>query len=125
MNARRVAATAAVAFGLSFPGSSEAAPVLFQAAGPNSASIQATVDLFRAALGTPNNANAPGPLSSGRREINWDGGGATSTAVAGPSFNGFQTTRGALFTTPGTGFAQSPLVETTGPGDQTLSELVG
>ena len=125
MSVRRVAATAAVAFGLCFPVRSEAAPMLFQAAGPNSASIQATVDLFRAALGNPNNANAPGPLTSGRREINWDGGGATTTALAGPSFAGFQTTRGALFTTPGTGFAQSPLVETVGASDQTLSELVG
>jgi hypothetical protein len=35
------------------------------------ASIQPTVDAFRAALGNPNNVNAAGPLSGGRREINW------------------------------------------------------
>ena len=50
------------------------APVVFQAAGPNAASIQSSVDAFRAALGIPNNGNNPGPLSHGRREINWDGG---------------------------------------------------
>ena len=53
-------------------------PVVFQAAGPTAASIQSSVDAFRAALGDPNNANAPGPLASGRREINWDGGGGTT-----------------------------------------------
>ena len=50
-------------------------PSVFQAAGPTAASIQSTVDAFRAALGEPNNANTPGPLAIGRREINWDGGG--------------------------------------------------
>ena len=50
-------------------------PVVFQAAGPNVESIQSSVDGFRTALGGPNNGNAPGPLASGRREINWDGGG--------------------------------------------------
>ncbi len=44
-------------------------PTVFQAAGPSAASIQSTVDLFRAALGAVNNANNPGPLASGRREI--------------------------------------------------------
>ena len=85
-------------------------PIVFQAAGPTVASIQGTVDAFRAALGNPNNGNAPGPLASGRREINWDGGGNNqTTAVAGNPFAGFQITRGALFTTPdGTGFVQAP-----------------
>jgi hypothetical protein len=85
-------------------------PIVFQAAGPTVESIQGTVDEFRAALGDPNNGNAPGPLGSGRREINWDGGGNNqSTAVAGNPFAGFQITRGALFTTPdGTGFVQAP-----------------
>jgi len=85
-------------------------PIVFQAAGPTAASIQSTVDAFRAALGNPNNLNAPGPLATGRREINWDGGGNNqNTAVAGNPFAGFQITRGALFTTPdGTGFVQAP-----------------
>jgi hypothetical protein len=71
------------------------------------ASIQDTVDIFRAVLGNPNNGNAPGPLDSGRREINWDGGGNT-TSVSGTSFDGFLNIRGARFTTPGTGFIQAP-----------------
>src|SRR5512145_211817 len=83
------------------------APLVFQAAGPTIESIQGTVDEFRAALGDPNNANAPGPLTSGRREINWDGGGAATTISETP-FAGFLVIRGALFTTPGSGFVQAP-----------------
>ena len=43
-----------------------------QAAGPNAAAIQSAVDAYRAGLGTLN-ANNPGSVGSGRREINWDG----------------------------------------------------
>src|SRR5262245_54262455 len=46
-------------------------PLVFQAAGVTAASIQSTVDAYRAALGDPNNGNNPGPLADGRREINW------------------------------------------------------
>jgi hypothetical protein len=84
------------------------APAVFQAAGPNAASIQATVDAFRAALGGDNNGNVGGPLGSGRREINWDGGGSTATSPAPTPFAGFLNTRGGLFTTTGTGFVQAP-----------------
>jgi len=83
-------------------------PTVFQAAGPDAASIQATVDAFRIELGEVNNGNAPGPLASGRREINWDGGGSTATAIATTPFAGFLNTRGALFVTPGSGFVQAP-----------------
>jgi hypothetical protein len=85
-------------------------PKVFQAAGPTAASIQGTVDAYRAALGNPNNANNPGPLASGRREINWDGAGGvdmTTTAPVTP-FNVFLNTRGSQFTTPGTGLSQAP-----------------
>ena len=84
-------------------------PVVFQAAGPNAASIQSTVDAFRAALGNPNNGNAAGVLTSGRREINWDGGGANDTTTAPVTpFNVFLDTRGGQFTTPGMGLSQAP-----------------
>jgi len=84
-------------------------PVVFQAAGPTVASIQSSVDAYRAALGNPNNGNAPGPLASGRREINWDGGGANQTTdVPVTPFNVFLNTRGGQFTTPGTGLSQGP-----------------
>ncbi len=84
-------------------------PVVFQAAGPTADSIEGTVDEFRAALGEPNNGNTAGPLTSGRREINWDGGGgvdATTDPVT--PFNVFLNTRGGQFTTPGVGLSQAP-----------------
>lgn len=83
-------------------------PAVFQASGPSVASIQVTVDEFRFALGAANNGNAPGPLPSGRREINWDGGGSMATSLAATPFAGFLLTRGALFATPGSGFVQAP-----------------
>src|SRR5262245_47479899 len=85
-------------------------PIIFQAAGPSADSIQSTVDAFRAALGDPNNANNPGPLTSGRREINWDGGNPNVLDITPPvtPFNVFQNTRGAQFTTPGIGLSQAP-----------------
>ncbi len=84
-------------------------PTVFQAAGPTIASIQGTVDAFRAALGEPNNANNPGPLATGRREINWDGGGGVDATTAPVTpFNVFLNTRGGQFTTPGTGLSQAP-----------------
>lgn len=85
------------------------AVTIFSDSGANVASITDTVDAFRAALGDPNNANNPGPLAAGRREINWDGGGPPvidGTAPVTP-FTVFQNTRGATFTTPGTGLTQA------------------
>jgi len=82
---------------------------VFQAAGPSAASIQSTVDQFRAALGTVNNANNSGQVS-GRREINWDGGSATNaaTTLSGTALTAFLNTRGANITTRGSGFVQAP-----------------
>ncbi len=84
-------------------------PAVFQAAGPNVASIQSAIADFRAALGDPNNLNATTELAVGRREINWDG--AVPTDVTTPPVNPFNTflnTRGAQFTTPGVGLSQAP-----------------
>ena len=100
---------------------------VFQAAGPNPVppnteqSIQSTVDAFRAAFGGLNNGNTPGPLLSGRREINWDGGGgAAGTTDPATPFNDFVTIRGARFTTPGGGLSQAPPA---GGPDGGLAEL--
>ena len=91
------------------PSTDFVAPAVFQAAGPTAASIQSMVDAYRAALGAPNNGNAAGPLTSGRREINWDGGGGVDATTAPVTpFNVFLNTRGAQFTTPGTGLSQAP-----------------
>ena len=84
------------------------APIVFQGAGPNTSSIQGLVDQFRLALGGINNASNPGPLPTGRREINWDGGGS-ATSVEPTPFTGFFNSRGALFLTPGSGFVQAPV----------------
>jgi hypothetical protein len=56
-------------------------PTVFQAAGPSAASIQSTVDQYRAALGAVNNGNNPGQ-TSGHREINWDGGSPTNATTS-------------------------------------------
>ncbi len=79
-----------------YSGKEFVAPRVFQAAGPTISSIQGSVDQFRVALGA-------------KREINWDGNGSSVTATFSTPFDGFQVSRGALFTTPGTGFVQAPL----------------
>src|SRR6478672_3974052 len=88
---------------------SQQTPLVFQAAGPDAASIQSTVDAFRAALGD-NHGNNPGPLEKGRREINWDGGSPNVLATTAPvnPFLVFLNTRGSQFTTPGLGLSQAP-----------------
>jgi len=85
-------------------------PRVFQAAGTKADSIQSSVDAFRAALGNPNNLNNPGPLQSGRREINWDGGNPNVLDTTPPvtPFNTFLNTRGSQFKTPGLGLSQAP-----------------
>jgi hypothetical protein len=85
-----------------------AAPILFSAAGVNAAGIQATVDAFRGALG-PLNPNVAGSFGSGRREINWDG---VPDIFAAPNnlpanFFNVNSPRGAVLSTPGTGFQVS------------------
>ncbi len=108
MNTRRsisaflAAAVAVLSFGTT------QAQTVFQAAGPNAASIQGAVDQFRAAIGGANNGNAPGPVAGGRREINWDGGGSTATSVGATPFDVFLNTRGGRFSTDGAGFLQAP-----------------
>jgi len=83
------------------------APKLFQAAGPTAASIQSAVDEYRGALGQINNGNLTSQ-ASGRREINWDGGGSNATTAPVTPFNVFLNTRGSQFTTPGVGLTQAP-----------------
>jgi len=84
-------------------------PLVFQAAGPDATSIQGAVDAFRAALGV-NNANNPGPLQKGRREINWDGGNPNLLDTTPPvnPFLVFLNTRGSQYKTPGLGLSQAP-----------------
>lgn len=87
------------------------APIVFQGAGPNISSIQGLVDQFRLAIGginNANNANDNGQITTGRREINWDGGGNNpNTALGGTPFTVFLASRGANIVTPGSGFVQA------------------
>ena len=84
------------------------APIVFQGSGPNASSIQGLIDQFRLALGGINNASNAGPLASGRREINWDGGGNNPATSPGPTPFVTFLNRGANIVTPGTGFVQAP-----------------
>jgi hypothetical protein len=88
-----------------------AAPIVFQASGLGRASIEAQVGAFAAQLGTLN-ANLPEVFPDGRREINWDAvppAASSPNAFPGNFFNGNTPgrARGAVFTTPGTGFEVS------------------
>ena len=96
-----------------------AAPVFvtFEATGANAASITPTRDAFRTAIGGGAVAGANGSFGGVRREINWDG---VPDARSDPNplpANFFNTTspRGAVFSTPGTGFMVSANAGTTSP----------
>lgn len=92
---------------LIMPTSAGAAPIVFSASGADAAAIQGTVDAFRAAIGGVNNGNAPGPLASGRREINWDGGGAAAPVLTNMPHDQFKNNRGAFFSPDTTVFSIS------------------
>jgi len=86
--------------------SAVAAPIVTSATAATALLLQPTVAAFGIALGAPDNVNQ-GPQSTGHREINWDGGGATNGTAPVTPFTTFLNTRGGLFTTPGTGLQQS------------------
>jgi hypothetical protein len=90
-----------------------AAPIIFSASGSDPASIQATVDAYRAVFGGVNNGNTAGTQADGRREINWDGGGAAAPSTTFPNPQTTFSARGNVNTSPGGAVAQSgaPLPE--------------
>ena len=80
------------------------AQVVTTGSGATPAGIQASVDAFRASLGTLN-PNVAGSFGSGRREINWDG---VPDALSAPNnlpanFFNVNSPRGVVFSTPGSG----------------------
>ena len=83
--------------------------VTFESAGANAAAITATRDAFRLAVGGGAVAGANGSFGGLRREINWDGvPDALSDPNALPAnFFNVNSPRGAVFSTPGTGFLVS------------------
>ncbi len=102
------------------------AQIVFSSSGATAGDIQASVDSFRAALGTlnPNNGSA---FSSGRREINWDAvpdiqsdPNAFSGDFFAQAFNGANAgrTRGAVFTNDA-----SFLVSANNPGPNQVNDL--
>jgi hypothetical protein len=88
---RKCLVTVGVALALGAAQFASAAPVEYSAAGAQPADIQAAVDAFRAALGTPH------------FEINWDGVPDSKAAPNLMPFDQFKA-RGVLFATPGSGF---------------------
>ena len=85
-----------------------AVPITFSASGNNQAAIQTSVDAFRTALGALN-PNVAGSFGSGRRQIDWDGVPDARSAPNPLPANFFNSNspRGAVFSTPGTGFQVS------------------
>lgn len=94
------------------PNPALAAPVVFSASGADADAIRPVVDAFRATLGA-NNGNAPGALGSGRREINWDGGGAAAPFSEVPNPNTVFAFRGNVTVGAGgnTAFSGGPTPE--------------
>ena len=96
-----------------------AAPVFltFESAGATPASITPTRDAFRAAIGGGVVAGANGSFGGVRREINWDGvPNERSDPFPLPAdFFNVNSPRGAVFSTPGSGFMLSANASTVSP----------
>src|SRR5678815_4136489 len=84
------------------------AAIVFESAG-DLATVTATRDAFRTAVGGETTAGANGSFGGVRREINWDG---VPDALSAPNnlpanFFNVNSPRGAVFSTAGTGFQVS------------------
>ena len=100
---KAIRALVIISFLLMVPSLSFAAPIIF----PDADSIVAGVNAFRDAIGGVNNGNAAGPFTTGRREINWDGGGAAAPVLTNMPKDLFQNNRGAFFSPATTTFSIS------------------
>lgn len=88
---------------------SRAGFTVFESAGAGAAAITPTRDAFRTAVGGGTTAGTNGSFGGIRREINWDG---VPDALSDPNpmpanFFNSNSPRGAVFSTPGTGFLLS------------------
>lgn len=100
------------------PAAAAMAQVVRSASGATAADITAARDQFRIDLGGGTTAGANGSFGGVRREINWDG---TPAAFSAPNnlpanFFNVNSPRGALFSTPGTGFQVSGATTDAGAG---------
>ena len=82
---------------------------VFEAVGADPAAITPTRDAFRTAVGGGTVAGSNGSFGGLRREINWDG---VPETLSDPNplpadFFNINSPRGAVFSTPGTGFLVS------------------
>lgn len=101
--------SAVVVVALLLAPSAWASLITFESAGADPSAITSTRDAFRTAVGGGTVAGANGSFGGLRREINWDGVPNTladATALPGNFFN-LNSPRGAVFSTPGTGFLVS------------------
>ncbi len=108
LSLRRAACVAAACGWLWTPIASATVITVFSAAG-DLATVTATRDAFRAAIGGGTTAGANGSFGGVRREINWDGvpnDRADPFLLAADFFN-VVSPRGVVFDTPGTGFMVS------------------
>jgi len=105
----RVVTMAFTVLALGLPVPALGASVVISGSGLTPADITGVVNQCRTTLGDPNNGATPGQQVSGRREINWDGvpdSFSAPNAFPGNFFN-VNSTRGVVFSTPGTGFQVS------------------
>jgi len=94
---------------LAFATSAHGQFVIFEGSGATPAAITPVRDAFRSAVGGGTVAGANGSFGGLRREINWDGvpnSFADSNTLPANFFN-VNSPRGAIFSTPGTGFLVS------------------
>lgn len=106
---RFVMMTALVFMGFAVATPAHAQFTVFEGTGANPAAITPIRDAFRTAIGGGTVAGANGSFGGIRREINWDGvpdSFADSNAMPANFFN-VNSPRGAVFSTPGTGFLVS------------------
>lgn len=87
----------------------QAAPITFSGTATDAAGITGIRDSFRAAIGGGTVAGANGSFGGVRREINWDGVPDLRSApnLLPADFFNVNSPRGAVFSTPGTGFEVS------------------
>jgi hypothetical protein len=91
------------------PGALLAASTPTVVTGTGSVGVSAAITAFRNLLGGPLNGVTPGQQPAGRREINWDAAPIThtNTSTFPPAFFNTNSKRGAVFSTPGSGFRVS------------------